>query len=152
MTSQIQPDMQPPARQPLGFWTARAGEAIRARTRGRLADLGLSQPHWWVLHQLSLLPDGVSADDVVATVGPNDSDAVIREAIESGIDNEWIVSTDDGVLSLTPSGSAVFAAAAKAQSELNDERRQGISDADYVTTIQVLQRTIANVGGDAWHW
>ncbi|SNT00025.1 hypothetical protein SAMN05421642_10818 [Rhodococcoides kyotonense] len=28
---------------------------------------------------------------------------------------------------------------------------QGISQDDFATTIRVLQRTIENVGGDAWH-
>lgn len=40
--------MQPPANQPIGFWTARAGEAIRARTRGALEAIGVTQPGWWV--------------------------------------------------------------------------------------------------------
>ena len=35
---------------------------------------------------------------------------------------------------------------------LQDERMQGISQDDFATTIRVLQRTIENVGGDAWHW
>ena len=43
-------------------------------------------------------------------------------------------------------------AAAEVQRELNDERRRGVSDDDYATTIEVLQRTITNVGGSAWHW
>ncbi len=38
------------------------------------------------------------------------------------------------------------------QKVLQDERMQGISVEDYETTITVLQRTIVNVGGDAWHW
>lgn len=36
--------MQPPANQPIGFWTARAGEAIRTRTRGALEAIGVTQP------------------------------------------------------------------------------------------------------------
>ena len=31
--------MQPPANQPIGFWTARAGEAIRTRTRDLIVPL-----------------------------------------------------------------------------------------------------------------
>jgi len=29
---------------------------------------------------------------------------------------------------------------------------QGISEAEFVTAIRVMQRTIENVGGNAWHW
>lgn len=38
------------------------------------------------------------------------------------------------------------------QRGLESERMQGITNDEYVTTITVLQRMIANVGGDAWHW
>lgn len=143
--------MQPAALQPLGFWTARAGEAIRARTRGRLAELGVTQPQWWVLHQLSLHPTGMSDGDIVSVVGPNDSDEAIVHAIASGIERGWIARSGE-LVRLTDTGTQRFHAAAEVQRELNDERRQGISDRDYATTIEVLQRTITNVGGDAWHW
>ena len=143
--------MQPAALQPLGFWTARAGEAIRARTRGRLAELGVTQPEWWVLHQLSLHPTGMSDGDIVSVVGPNDSDEAIVHAIASGIERGWIARSGE-LVRLTDTGTQRFHAAAEVQRELNDERRQGISDRDYATTIEVLQRTITNVGGDAWHW
>ena len=53
---------------------------------------------------------------------------------------------------LTELGGQTFDAAAEVQRELNDERRRGVSDDDYATTIEVLQRTITNVGGSAWHW
>ncbi|SIS04604.1 MarR family winged helix-turn-helix transcriptional regulator [Williamsia sterculiae] len=144
-------EMQPAALQPLGFWTARAGQAIRARTRGRLAELDVTQPEWWLLHQLSLHLAGAHDVDVVATIGPNESDGAITEAIASSIDKGWVVRDDDRIL-LTATGTERFHSAATVQRELNDERRHGISDDDYVTTIEVLQRTIANVGGDAWHW
>ena len=35
--------MQPPAGQPIGFWTLRAGEAVRARIRAALAEVGVTQ-------------------------------------------------------------------------------------------------------------
>jgi hypothetical protein len=55
-------------------------------------------------------------------------------------------------LKYTPEGEQKFRLGADVQQMLQDERMNGISQADFVTTIQVLQRTIQNVGGDAWHW
>jgi DNA-binding MarR family transcriptional regulator len=144
-------EMQPAALQPLGFWALRAGEAIRARTRGRLTELGVTQQEWWVLHQLSMHPNGMQESEIVAVVGPNESDDSIVRAIASGIDNGWFDRSDNEV-HLTPAGTERYDAAAEVQRQLNDERRQGISDRDYATTIAVLQRTITNVGSDAWHW
>lgn len=104
-----------------------------------------------MLHQLSVHSHGMSEADLVAIVGPNESDESIVRAIAAGVDKGWLSRGGDRVR-LTELGLARFDAAAAVQKELNDERRQGIVDEDYATTIEVLQRTIVNVGGSAWHW
>lgn len=146
-----QKSSQPPLRQPLGFWTARAAEVIRNRTRGALAEAGLSQPEWWVLHQLSLKVDGTARSIVVDTVGPNETPEVIEDAIDAGVRKGWI-SARGAELRLTAAGQAVFDRGARTQAALQSERMQGVSDDDFVTTIVVLQRVIENLGGNAWHW
>ncbi|WP_067473513.1 hypothetical protein, partial [Dietzia timorensis] len=108
-------------------------------------------PEWWVLHQLSLDEAGVSEEKIVATVGPNESDAVIHEAIDSLLDKGWIRSAS-GTLRWTVAGREKFRAAAEVQQQLEVERRRGISDDEFITAITVMQRTIDNVGGYAWHW
>ncbi|WZH35512.1 MAG: MarR family winged helix-turn-helix transcriptional regulator [Microbacterium enclense] len=145
------PAMQPASRQPLGFWTVRAGEAIGARTRAALAELGVTQPEWWVLHQLSLHPDGMDRIRMVDTIGPNETPAEIEAAIDSAQAKGWLAQRSN-MLRSTAAGTEVFVRCAAAQADLQAERMQGISDEDFTTTIQVLQRTIENVGGNAWHW
>ena len=147
----MRPPMQPPSRQPIGFWTVRAGEAVRARTRGALAEIGVTQPEWWVLHQLSLHPDGVDRAEVVETIGPNDTPSVIESAIESAIEKGWI-RAEGTHLRASEVGTEQFERAAAIQQALQEERMKGISAEDFAATITVLQKTIANVGGDAWHW
>jgi hypothetical protein len=143
--------MQPPAGQPIGFWTVRAGEAIRARIRAALAEVGVTQPEWWVLHQLSLHPDGVERAAVVDVIGSNDTPAVIEETIDAGIAKGWI-HADDTVLRATGTGAEHFDRAVEVQQGLRAERMQGVTAEDYATTISVLQQMIVNVGGEAWHW
>jgi len=143
--------MQPPAGQPIGFWTVRAGEAIRARIRAALAEVGVTQPEWWVLHQLSLHPAGLERAAVVDVIGSNDTPAVIEETIDAGIAKGWI-HAEGALLRSTETGSAAFGRAVEVQKGLREERMQGISVEEYATTISVLQRTITNVGGSAWHW
>lgn len=143
--------MQPPARQPLGFWTARAGEAIRHRTRAALAKLGVTQPQWWVLHQLSLHPTGVERIAMIANIGPNETDHAIEEAITSAGAQGWLV-VDGDLIRATEVGAALFARCAALQTELQAERMQGITETEFVTAVAVLQRTIENVGASAWHW
>ncbi|MGW5524713.1 hypothetical protein [Gordonia sp. NPDC003950] len=87
---------------------------------------------------------------MITIIGPNDTDQAIRDAIVDARSKGWI--HDDGRLTLTESGAERFRHAAEVQGELEIERRKGISDADYETTIRVLQRTARNVGSDAWHW
>lgn len=143
--------MQPPARQPIGFWTVRAGAAIGARTRAALEAIGVTQAEWWVLHQLSLHPEGLSRAAIIRTIGPNGSVAAIDAALASAIRKGWVREAGASLES-TEVGTERFERAAHVQKALHDERMQGISEEEYVTTITVLQRTIANVGGDAWHW
>ena len=94
---------------------------------------------------------GMEENEVIAIVGPNESDESIVDAIAAGVGKGWIDRAGSRVR-LTDDGADRFHAAAEVQRQLNDERRQGISDREYATTIEVLQRTITNVGGDAWHW
>ena len=143
--------MQPPASQPIGFWTIRAGEAIRARIRGALEEIGVTQPEWWVLHQLSRHPDGVDRAAVVETIGSNDTPAVIETAIDAAIAKGWIHAEGDH-LRASGTGTERFERAVDVQKGLQEERMRGITVEEYATTISVLQRTIVNVGGDAWHW
>lgn len=143
--------MQAPAQQPIGFWTVKAGEAVAARVRERLAEVGVTQPEWWVLHQLSLHPDGLTETDLLAVVGPHAGDEVIEQAVRDGLRHGWVERRDD-VVRWTDAGRERFEAAARVQGELDRERRVGVSDADHETTIRVLQRTVVNVGGEAWHW
>jgi hypothetical protein len=143
--------MQPPELQPIGFWTARAGEAIRARTRGALHEIGVTQPEWWLLHQISLHPAGADRAETIEKIGHNDTPEAIVEAIDSARSKGWIVESNSR-LKFTPDGRDTFRRAADLQNMLQEERMNGISAADFVTTIEVLQRTIRNVGGDAWHW
>ena len=142
--------MQPPELQPIGFWTARAGEAIRARTRGALHEIGVTQPEWWLLHQISLHPAGADRAETIEKIGHNDTPEAIVEAIDSARSKGWIVESNSR-LKFTPDGRDTFRRAADLQNMLQEERMNGISAADFVTTIEVLQRTIRNVGGDAWH-
>ncbi len=122
-----------------------------ARTQAALADVGVSQPQWWILHQLSLHPGGMERVAMIETIGPNDTVEAIEDALASTAGHAWI--TDDGArVRVAQLGTEVFRRAAAVQDELQVERMQGITDEEFVTTIEVLQRMIANVGADAWHW
>ena len=139
--------------QPAGYWTWAAYKAVVTRTRTALAELGTTQPQWWVLAQVARAGSPRTRAEISALLrdyldtGPESMESEIDATLASG----WTTQTPDGHLTLTPAGSAFFAQAAALQDDLWAERHAGISDDEYLTTVKVLQRLIHNTGGKAWH-
>ncbi|WP_405791187.1 MarR family winged helix-turn-helix transcriptional regulator [Streptomyces sp. NBC_00029] len=141
-------------RQPIGYWSWAAYDAVVNRTRGALAELGTTQPQWWILARVALAGDEVrTRDEVTGTlrgylaVG----DQALSEELDTVIVRGWITQDAEGRLEMTAEGREFFDRAATLQKHLWDERHAGISDEEYLATLKVLQRFIHNVGGQAWH-
>ncbi|MFJ6381637.1 MarR family winged helix-turn-helix transcriptional regulator [Kitasatospora sp. NPDC092039] len=140
-------------KQPIGYWSWAAYKAVVSRTHGALAELGTTQPQWWVLAQLARAEQPRTRDDVSAVLrdyldtGPEALGAEIDATVERG----WVTESAAGRLGLTPEGRAFFDEAAALQDELWAERHAGISDEEYLAALKVLQRFIHNTGGQAWH-
>ncbi|MEV6764256.1 MarR family winged helix-turn-helix transcriptional regulator [Streptomyces sp. NPDC051105] len=139
--------------QPIGYWSWAAHKAVVTRARAALAEIGTTQPQWWVLGQVARA-DGDGTRDEVSRIlrgyldtGPE----AMEEEIDSTIAHGWITQAPGGLLSLTEEGRAFYGKAAAVQAELQAERHAGISDEEYLTTLKVLQRFIHNTGGSAWH-
>ncbi|MYR43521.1 MarR family winged helix-turn-helix transcriptional regulator [Streptomyces sp. SID5910] len=139
--------------QPAGYWTWAACHAIVTRTRGALAELGTTQPQWWVLAQVARADTPKTRTEVSRILsgyletGGETMDAETDATVTAG----WITEDTEGRLSLTPEGRAFYEKAAALQTDLWTERHAGISDEEYLTTMKVLQRFVHNTGGRAWH-
>lgn len=140
-------------RQPIGYWSWAAYDAVVARTRGALAGIGTTQPQWWVLAQVAGAAEAKTREEVTETlqgylaVGGE----MVAEEIDTAIARGWITQDAGGRLGITSEGREFFRQAAALQEELWAERHAGISDEEYLTTLKVLQRFIRNTGGRAWH-
>jgi DNA-binding MarR family transcriptional regulator len=140
-------------KQPIGYWSWAAYDAVVTRTRTALAEIGTTQPQWWVLAQVARADTARTRDDVsrllrnYLATGPDTMESEIDRTIAQG----WITQDAEGRLGLTPEGRAFYDKAAALQEELWTERHAGISDEEYLTTVKVLQRFIHNTGGQAWH-
>jgi DNA-binding MarR family transcriptional regulator len=140
-------------RQPIGYWSWAAYDAVVTRIRSALAELGTTQPQWWVLGQVAGADPANSRDEVSRLLrnylgtGPE----IMEEEIDHTVARGWIDQDAAGRLHLTAEGRAFFHKAAAVQQELHEERHAGISDEEYLTTLKVLQRFIHNTGGTAWH-
>lgn len=140
-------------RQPIGYWSWAAYDAVVSRTRGALAELGTTQPQWWALAQVALAEQVKTRDEVTGilrgylSVGED----LLSEEIDTVIVRGWMTQDPEGRLEITAGGREFFDEAAGLQKELRDERHAGVSDEEYLITLKVLQRFIHNVGGQAWH-
>ncbi|MER7720794.1 MarR family winged helix-turn-helix transcriptional regulator [Streptomyces flaveolus] len=139
--------------QPVGYWTWAAYKAVVTRTRAALAEIGTTQPQWWALNQVARADAPKTRTEVSRILsgyletGPEAMEAEIDATVTAG----WITEHPGGRLTLTPEGGAFYEKAAALQTDLWTERHAGISDAEYLTTMKVLQRLIHNTGGRAWH-
>ncbi|MFD3550040.1 MarR family winged helix-turn-helix transcriptional regulator [Streptomyces sp. NPDC058655] len=140
-------------RQPIGYWSWAAYDAVVSRTRGALAGIGTTQPQWWILHQVSGGGAAKTREEVTGTL--RGYLAVGGEALEEEFDTAiargWITQDAGHRLELTAEGREFYDRAAALQRELWQERHAGVSDEEYLTTLKVLQRFIHNTGGRAWH-
>ncbi|WP_018547865.1 MarR family winged helix-turn-helix transcriptional regulator [Streptomyces sp. LaPpAH-108] len=140
-------------RQPIGYWSWAAYDAVVGRIRVALSGIGITQPQWWVLAQVAGAETPKTRGEVAGLLrnylatGTTTMDEEINRVIALG----WVTQDEHDRLTLTPEGHAVHAKAAALQDELWAERHAGVSDAEYLTTLKVLQRFIHNTGGHAWH-
>lgn len=140
-------------KQPIGYWSWAAYKAVVSRTREALARIGTTQPQWWVLAQVARAETVKTRDEVSRLLRDylDTGTQAMEFEIDTTIERGWITEDAEGRLGITPEGRAFYDKAAALQDELWAERHAGISDAEYLTTLKVLQRFIHNTGGRAWH-
>jgi len=139
--------------QPIGHWTGVAHREIVGWIRGELATLGLSQPQYWLLRNLSphdLAPNGEGqalpelADRIRSYLWADDD---LPAAAADLVERALLTRDADERLTITKAGETARTRVKDRAPELRAHIHDGIADADYVTALKVLRRMIANVGG-----
>ncbi|MGA5044503.1 MarR family transcriptional regulator [Streptomyces arboris] len=142
------------ATQPAAYWTGVAYEALIAFTRERQAELGFTQPQFWLLRNLSendLSPDGrgmtvPELQQAMRTyIRPEDDLAAEAEVL---LRRGWLTRDGDGRLWITEAGDQAREGLKRHAPAIRGRIHQGIDDADYVTALKVLRQMIRNTGGD----
>ncbi|MFH8236785.1 MarR family transcriptional regulator [Streptomyces sp. NPDC018321] len=142
------------AKQPAAYWTGAAYEALIAYTRARQAEKGYTQPQFWLLRNLSvndISPDGAGMTlpelraAMASYVRPEDDLAAEAEVL---LERGWLTRDTGGRLWLTEEGEQARVDLARNAPAIRAALHEGIDDADYVTTVRVLQRLIRNAGGN----
>ncbi|MEV5983226.1 MarR family winged helix-turn-helix transcriptional regulator [Streptomyces sp. NPDC052114] len=143
------------AGQPAAYLTGLAYEALIAYTRAKQAEKGHTQPQYWLLRNLSkndISPDGEGMsvpelqEAMAAYIRPEDDLAAEAAVL---VERGWLTRDADGRLWLTERGEQARVDLARNAPAIRAALHEGIDDADYVTTVKVLQRLIRNAGGPA---
>ncbi|MFF4171840.1 MarR family transcriptional regulator [Streptomyces sp. NPDC001744] len=136
------------AAQPIGAWTGMACRLVVGALREQLAVEDLTQPHWWTLNHVAGQPGTWTRAALTERLAKWDDlgidfDDVFDDLVARG----WLVE-DAGLMTLTGAGEAGRVRARERNLRVHRQVHEGVDTADFVTTINVLRRMVANLGGD----
>jgi hypothetical protein len=143
------------AEQPAAYWTGVAYEALIAYIRAQQAAKGYTQPQFWLLRNLSendISPDGAGMtlpelqEAMASYIRPEDDLAAEAEVL---LERGWLTRDTEDRLWLTEVGEQARVDIKRTTPAFRAVLHEGIDDADYVTTVKVLQQLIRNAGGTA---
>ena len=136
------------AAQPIGAWTGEAYRRVVGALRDQLAVEDLTQPHWWTLNHVAGDPGKWTRPALTERLAPYedlgiDFDGVYDDLVARG----WLTE-EAGAMALTEAGEAARVRAGERNLVAHQQMHEGIDTADFVTTINVLRRMVANLGGN----
>ncbi|MEU9894814.1 MarR family transcriptional regulator [Streptomyces phaeochromogenes] len=138
------------AAQPIGYWTGAAHREVVGRIRKELATESLTQPHWWILNHVAASPAHWTRAELTAKLTPyDDQDIDFAEVFADLTSRGWLTEDATGTLTLTAAGEAGRLRAKERNLRAHEETHAGITEEEYVATLDVLRRVIANLGGDS---
>ena len=131
----------------IGYWLKKADELLTARINEAQAANGLSRTEWQLLNTLPET-QASSRMQIIEMLRPF-ADADVLHSTIDGLIRRGLVVEEAGTdeLRLSSEGTKVHAAAFEVQKTVRRQAVQGISEADYLTTIRVLQTIVENLSG-----
>ncbi|MFE3151422.1 MULTISPECIES: MarR family transcriptional regulator [unclassified Streptomyces] len=136
------------AAQPIGAWTGVACRLVVGAIREQLAVEGLTQPHWWTLNHVAGEPGKWTRAALIERLAKWDDLGVDFSGVFNDlVDRGWLTE-DAGLMTLTEAGEDGRVRAKERNLRVHQQVHEGVETADFVTTINVLRRMVANLGGD----
>ncbi|GAA2242943.1 hypothetical protein GCM10010145_06650 [Streptomyces ruber] len=136
------------AAQPIGAWSGEAYRRVVGALRAELAVEDLAQPHWWTLNHVAGEPGRWTRAALVERLAPYDDQGIDFDDVFDDLLTRGWMSESAGGLTLTEAGEAGRVRARERNLRVHEQMHEGIDGADYVTTINVLRRMVANLGGN----
>ena len=132
---------------PIGYWLKYADEVITEHVGRVLSDNGFTRSRWQVLnivYQAGTITRGGVFDTMQTFISTRQLDEIIDGFVEEG----WLAKAGEGdgaQLALTEAGKAKRETVFKLQSEVRRRAMQGITEREYATVIDVLERMVRNL-------
>ncbi|MFB7037354.1 MULTISPECIES: MarR family transcriptional regulator [unclassified Streptomyces] len=136
------------AAQPIGAWAGTAYRLVVGALREQLAVEDLTQPHWWTLNHVAGEPGGWTRAALTERLTKWDDLGIDFDGVfDDLVDRGWLTE-DAGLMTLTEEGEAGRVRAGERNLRVHRQVHEGVDTADFVTTVNVLRRMVANLGGD----
>jgi DNA-binding MarR family transcriptional regulator len=129
---------------PIGYWLKRADELLTKRIDEAQRSNGLTRLAW---QALNVIRDKATAgrDDLVDALrsfaDPTTVDSVVLELVS----RDLVAGSESAVFSLTPAGTGLYEKALAAQLAIRQQAVAGITEAEYASAVDVLERLVANL-------
>ncbi|MGW1407503.1 MarR family transcriptional regulator [Streptomyces sp. NPDC002403] len=136
------------AAQPIGAWTGVACRLVVGAIREQLAVEGLTQPHWWTLNHVAGEPGKWTRAALIERLAKWDDLGIDFSGVFDDLVGRGWLTEDAGLMTLTEAGEDGRVRAEERNLRVHQQVHEGIDTADFVTTINVLRRMVANLGGD----
>ncbi|GAA1345978.1 MarR family winged helix-turn-helix transcriptional regulator [Arthrobacter roseus] len=131
---------------PIGFWLKLVDGLVDSRFESMLEEHGVTRRQWQLLNLLAERPTTVAEleselEPFLSLPGGETIPEHLEELTESG----W-VSQSDGTYSLEELGRNSMAVLSEVVAENRAQVTEGVTHADYETTVAVLERMARNLG------
>jgi DNA-binding MarR family transcriptional regulator len=133
---------------PIGYWLKHADQVITEHVDRVLRNNGFTRSSWQVLN-IIYEAGTITRSGVFDTMQTFIDAPQLEEIVEEFVQEGWLVvkrgEGDAAELVLTNAGKAQRDSVFKLQSEVRRRAMQGISEQEYATVINVLQRMVKNL-------
>ncbi|MFI6106726.1 MarR family transcriptional regulator [Streptomyces sp. NPDC051310] len=136
------------AAQPIGAWSGEAYRRVVGALRAQLAVEDLTQPHWWTLNHVAGDPGRWTRTALTERLKRYDDLGIDFNGVYDDLVARGWLEEGSGGMTLTEAGEAGRLRARERNMRVHRQVHAGVDTADFVTTINVLRRMVANLGGD----
>ncbi len=140
-----QPDVT--KQQPIGYWLKHTDKIITEHVDRVLGDNGFTRFGWQVLN-IIYQAGTITKSDLFDTMRTFIDARQLEELIDQFAEEGWLIKHGEGdgaQLTLTDAGKDKRQTIFELQSEVRRRAMRGISEQEYATVIEVLQRMVKNM-------